>query len=77
MSNRTKPSLTLKRQLKTSPEKVFEAWTRPEALKAWFGPGDATEVLVAETDLKVGGRYRIVMPRQQPPKRRMRPPSSR
>jgi uncharacterized protein YndB with AHSA1/START domain len=60
MSNRTKPSLTLKRQLGASPEKVFEAWTRPEALKAWFGPEEIEEVS-AETDLEVGGRYRIVM----------------
>jgi uncharacterized protein YndB with AHSA1/START domain/predicted enzyme related to lactoylglutathione lyase len=61
MSNRTKPSLTLKRQLRASPEKVFEAWTRPEALKAWFGPHEIAEVPVAEVDLKVGGRFRVVM----------------
>lgn len=58
---RAKPSLTLRRRYGASPEKVFAAWTRPEALKAWFGPGDATVVLSAETDLRIGGRYRIVM----------------
>jgi len=60
-SQRSKPSLTLRRQLKASPDKVFEAWTRPEALKAWFGPGEIVEVPIAEVDLRVGGRYRIVM----------------
>jgi uncharacterized protein YndB with AHSA1/START domain len=60
MSNRTKPSLTLKRQLRASPQKVFDAWTQPEALKAWFGPEEIVEV-VAETDLRVGGRYRVLM----------------
>ncbi|HXF54918.1 MAG TPA: SRPBCC domain-containing protein [Hyphomicrobiaceae bacterium] len=58
---RNKPSLTLRRQLAASPDQVFQAWTRPEALKAWFGPGEIVEVPVAEVDLRVGGRYRIVM----------------
>jgi len=55
-----KPSLTLKRRLNAPPEKVFDAWTQAEKLKRWFGPGQA-EVLRAECDPRVGGRYRIVM----------------
>ncbi len=35
----TKPSLTLKRRLKAPPAKVFAAWTEPEKIKRWFGPG--------------------------------------
>jgi uncharacterized protein YndB with AHSA1/START domain len=58
-----KPSLTLRRQLKAAPEKVFAAWTKPEALKAWFGPSDEMKILIAETDPRPGGRYRIVMQR--------------
>jgi uncharacterized protein YndB with AHSA1/START domain len=54
----TKPSLTLKRQLKASPERVFAAWTEPEKVKAWFGPGQVSCTHV-EFDLRVGGRYRI------------------
>lgn len=56
----TKPSLTIKRAFRASAEKVFEAWTRPEALKLWFGPSDDLTILLAEVDLRVGGRYRIV-----------------
>jgi uncharacterized protein YndB with AHSA1/START domain len=56
----TKPSLTIKRPFRASAEKVFEAWTRPEALKLWFGPSDDLTILLAEVDLRVGGRYRIV-----------------
>ena len=56
----SKPSLTITRKLPAPPERCFRAWTDPEALKRWFGPG-ATEVLLAETDLRVGGRYRVVM----------------
>jgi predicted dithiol-disulfide oxidoreductase (DUF899 family)/uncharacterized protein YndB with AHSA1/START domain len=52
----TKPSLTLKRRLKASPAKVYRAWTDPEQLLAWWGPAGA-EVLKAETDPRIGGRY--------------------
>jgi uncharacterized protein YndB with AHSA1/START domain len=54
------PSLTITRKLPAPPERCFRAWTDPQALKHWFGPGDR-EVLLAETDARVGGRFRIVM----------------
>jgi uncharacterized protein YndB with AHSA1/START domain len=38
------------------PERVFKAWTTPEAIKAWFGPEDC-RVLDAVVDLRVGGGY--------------------
>ena len=37
-----KPSLTIKRLLKASPAKVFAAWTDPEKIKRWMGPGGFT-----------------------------------
>jgi uncharacterized protein YndB with AHSA1/START domain len=41
-------------------ERVFQAWTDPEKLKAWWGPpGYATPV--AEVELRVAGRYRLGM----------------
>jgi uncharacterized protein YndB with AHSA1/START domain len=55
-----KPSLTLTRRLKAPPAKVFAAWTDAEKIKRWFGPGEVEPVL-AESDPRVGGRYRIVM----------------
>jgi uncharacterized protein YndB with AHSA1/START domain len=55
----TKPSLTLKRRLKASPAEVFAAWTDPEKVKRWMGPGAVTETH-AENDARVGGRYRWV-----------------
>ena len=36
----TKPSLTLKRRLNAPPAKVFAAWTDPEKMKRWMGPGE-------------------------------------
>jgi uncharacterized protein YndB with AHSA1/START domain len=54
----SKPSLALKRRLKAPPEKVYEAWTQPEKMIRWWGyPGPKTAI--AETDLKVGGRFRV------------------
>jgi uncharacterized protein YndB with AHSA1/START domain len=56
----TKPSLTIKRRLKAPPAKVFAAWTDPEKVKRWMGPGDG-KALSAESDTRTGGRYRWVM----------------
>ena len=55
----TKPSLVLKRRLKAAPEKVYQAWTRPEQMTRWWGAPDSTKPAVAETDLRVGGRFRV------------------
>jgi uncharacterized protein YndB with AHSA1/START domain len=56
----TKPSLTFKRRYNAAPAKVYAAWTDPEKLKRWMGPGEVESLLV-EADVRVGGRYRIVM----------------
>jgi uncharacterized protein YndB with AHSA1/START domain len=56
----TKPSLTIKRRLKAPPAKVFAAWTDPERVKGWMGPGEIKAVH-AECDARVGGRYRWLM----------------
>jgi len=40
-------------------EKVWRALTQPEAIKQWMGPSDEYKVSVAETDVRVGGRYHI------------------
>jgi predicted dithiol-disulfide oxidoreductase (DUF899 family)/uncharacterized protein YndB with AHSA1/START domain len=61
MSRHQAPSLSLKRALKAPAEKVFAAWTQPEALKRWFAPRSAMVVPLAQTDVRVGGRFRIVM----------------
>jgi uncharacterized protein YndB with AHSA1/START domain len=54
-----KSSLSLARKFNSPPEKVWRAWTDPEALKHWFGP-DAGKVSLAETDVRVGGRFHVV-----------------
>jgi uncharacterized protein YndB with AHSA1/START domain len=39
---------------------VFEAWTRPEHVAAWWGPRGFT-LASCEIDLRPGGAYRFVM----------------
>jgi uncharacterized protein YndB with AHSA1/START domain len=55
-----KPSLTIKRTFPATPDRCFRAWTDPQALKQWFSPPQ-NEIILAETDPRVGGRYRLVM----------------
>jgi uncharacterized protein YndB with AHSA1/START domain len=55
-----KPSLTLNQSYPVPPERVWRAWTDPQALKRWFGPGGEDPVSLAELDVRVGGRFRIV-----------------
>lgn len=57
----TKPSLTVERTFRAAPQRVWKAWTQVEALTQWFAPADAFKVKVEEADVRVGGRYRIVM----------------
>lgn len=41
---------------------VYAAWTQPSQLAHWMGPSDDFGPAQAALDLRVGGRYRIVMP---------------
>ena len=41
-------------------DQVFRAWTDPEHLRSWWGPGAFT-CPEAEVDLRPGGDYRLVM----------------
>jgi uncharacterized protein YndB with AHSA1/START domain len=55
-----KPFLTLGRHYPVAPQKVWRAWTDPQALKRWWcvKPGEVASLV--ELDVRVGGRYRIV-----------------
>jgi uncharacterized protein YndB with AHSA1/START domain len=41
-------------------DRVFAAWTEPDAIAEWFGEAE-TEMLSAAVDLRVGGAYRLDM----------------
>jgi uncharacterized protein YndB with AHSA1/START domain len=55
-----KPFLNLVRKYPVAPEKVWRAWTDPQAVKQWWGVTPADRVSIAELDVRVGGRFRIV-----------------
>ena len=60
MTTDTALSLRLTRTIRADREAVFRAWTDPAAIREWFCPEGGT-VEAAESDLEVGGRYRIAM----------------
>jgi uncharacterized protein YndB with AHSA1/START domain len=51
-------SLTIVRRIKARPSIVFDALTTPEGIAHWWSP-DAGPVLVAESDPRQGGRFRV------------------
>lgn len=50
--------LVVRKTIRATPERLFEAWTRPADLEHWWGPEGVT-CISPEVDLRVGGRYRI------------------
>ena len=46
------------RLVRADRQAVFDAWTRPEQIKRWWGPPPYT-CPVAEIDLRVGGSFRL------------------
>ena len=53
-----KPELRITRRYPASCEKVWRAWTDPQAIAKWFGPEGATDVR-AQADVRVSGQYSI------------------
>jgi uncharacterized protein YndB with AHSA1/START domain len=51
-------TLVTRRTIQATPTRLFDAWTEPEQLRAWWGPRPIT-CSGAEVDLRVGGKYRI------------------
>ena len=55
-------TLILKHTFNASPERVYKAWTDPAILREFMCTGGNVRV-EAETDVRLGGRFRIVMVR--------------
>lgn len=52
--------IQMERWLAAPPALVFEAWTRPEHVRQWWGC-KAMTMPVCEVDLRVGGTWRFVL----------------
>ena len=55
-----KPAFALSRRYPVAPEEVWRAWTDPQAIAKWWGPGGNDPVSMVEVDVRVGGRFRMV-----------------
>lgn len=67
MSERTKshvdPStltITFQRTLAAPPDEVFDAWTDPEAMRAWWDP-TGTPLAACTIDARAGGKFEFTM----------------
>ncbi|MPZ48816.1 MAG: ATPase [Dehalococcoidia bacterium] len=52
--------ILMTREFDAAPQLVYDAWTKPELLKRWFGP-PGWELPECEIDLRVGGSWRYLM----------------
>ena len=50
---------TIRRQIKADRSRVFDAFTKPDALAKWFSPNPSISVEVLEFNFTAGGAYRI------------------
>jgi len=54
-------SIRIERTFAAPARDVFAAWTSAELLRRWYPPGADWTTPVAEVDVRVGGRLRLVM----------------
>jgi uncharacterized protein YndB with AHSA1/START domain len=54
------PSLTLQRRINATPARIYAAWTEPPQIVKWMHPNN-NDVVHVEMDVRVGGRFRIIM----------------
>lgn len=54
-------AIRITRTFRASPEAVFAAWTSAKMLRRWYQPAADWDTPVAEVDLRVGGKLRVVM----------------
>ena len=61
VERRSERELVVTRTVHGPARSVFEAWTRAELLERWWAPKSfPISLLSCETDVRVGGKYRLV-----------------
>jgi uncharacterized protein YndB with AHSA1/START domain len=61
VSTSGEPTLRIERVFRASIAETFDAWTSVEVLRRWWPAGPGWDTPVAEVDVHVGGRLRLVM----------------
>jgi uncharacterized protein YndB with AHSA1/START domain len=64
--DRSAHTVSFQRLLSASPEDVFDAWTQPEQLSAWWDPSGA-RLAACAIDLRPGGGFRFETQGHAPP----------
>ena len=61
VERKSERELVVTRTVNGPPRIVFEAWTKPDLLERWWAPKSfPISLLSCETDVRVGGGYRLV-----------------
>ncbi len=63
MSDESGRVVRIERTFAASAEEVFDAWTSPDVMRRWFHCDSAWDTPVADVDLQVSGKIRVVMRR--------------
>ena len=63
MSDQSGRVVRIERTFDATVEDVFDAWTSPDVMCRWFHCDSAWDTPVAEVELRVGGKIRVVMRR--------------
>ena len=63
MSGESGRVVRIERTYEARAEDVFDAWTSPEVMRRWLHCGPDWETPLAQVDLRVGGKVRVVMRR--------------
>ena len=63
MSDESDRVVRIERTFAAPAEEVFDAWTSPDVIRRWFHCDSAWDTPVADVDLQVGGKIRVVMRR--------------
>jgi uncharacterized protein YndB with AHSA1/START domain len=60
MTNTSNNTITVTADLAASPDQIWNAWNDPSSIARWWGPDEFTST-VRELDVRVGGRFDVVM----------------
>ena len=60
MTAKVYPRFQIVRSFGTSPERLFDAWIKPEMMRRWMFVSPTNEIRDVNVDVRVAGRYSIL-----------------